>query len=466
MRKSKNKELNKIAKSGGLYVFGNIFNKAIAFVTIPIFTRFLTQEQFGIVNTYASWVSIIAVVIGLSMGQTIRNVFVDMREDLGKYISSMFTLAGINFAILFILGVCIGNHISIDTKLILLCLIEAISNFVINSLLMKYVMEEEAFKRTMLMVMPNLLGAVLSVLLIVTMRDDRQYGRIYATCLSTTVFGMSIFIYYLLKYRSFVDFKKYRYILPLSIPLVFHGLACNVLGTFDRTVITFYKGSAETGIYSLIYNLSMVASVVVSSVESVWLPKMTKGMVEKNYEKINRDIFIYTYIVTFAFCGLLTIAPELVLILGGKEYLSGLSMVLPIVASSYVMFIYSIYVNIEYFYKKTKIIAMGTFIAAGANLFLNLIFVPRWGATAAAYTTLISYVLSMLLHMINAHKIDAQYFPIRNVFIFAIVFVVTGVVSSITSMEMLIRYTILACLGAIYILVGCKKYREVCNIDE
>ena len=109
---------------------------------------------------------------------------------------------------------------------------------------------------------------------------------------------------------------------------------------------------------------------------------------------------------------------------------------------------------------------MGTFIAAGANLFLNLIFVPRWGATAAAYTTLISYVLSMLLHMINAHKIDAQYFPIRNVFIFAIVFVVTGVVSSITSMEMLIRYTILACLGAIYILVGCKKYREVCNIDE
>lgn len=461
MKIIRNKDLNRIVKNGSLYIFGNIFNKAIAFITVPIFTRLLTKEQYGIVNTYSSWVSIVAVIIGLSMGQTIRNAFVDMREDLGRYISSMFTLAGINFGILFLLGICIGNHISIDKPLIILCLLESLSNFIINSLLMKYIMEEEAVKRTLLMILPNLLGAILSVVLIMNMQEDRQYGRIFGTCLSTTVLGVGIFIYYLSKYRTFIDCKIYRYILPLSIPLVLHGLACNILGTFDRTVITYYKGSSETGVYSLIYNLSMVASVVVSSAESVWIPKMTKCMLEKNYEKTNRDIILYVYIVTFAFCGLLVIAPELVLILGGKDYLSGLNMVFPIVGASYVMFIYSIYVNVEYFYKKTKIIALGTFVAAGANLVLNFVFIPKWGAMAAAYTTLVSYALSMILHMINAHKIDAQYFPIKNIFVFIGIFVATGVISNITSNMILIRYSIMITLGTIYFIVGNRKFRRV-----
>ena len=64
-------KINNGVKIGTLYLIGNIFNKAIAFITIPIFTRLLTTEEYGIVNTYTSWASILMVIVGLSLGNSV-----------------------------------------------------------------------------------------------------------------------------------------------------------------------------------------------------------------------------------------------------------------------------------------------------------------------------------------------------------------------------------------------------------
>lgn len=450
-------KVKSVIRNGGLYIFGNLFNKAIAFITVPIFTRLLTTEEYGIVNTYTSWVSLLAVFVGLSLGQTIRNAFVDMRKDLGKYISSIFTLAGLNFGLICMVYMLVSKHIALPPLIVWLCLIESLANFVVNSLLMKYVMEEEAVKRTLLMVLPNLLGAILSVILISMLQGERHYGRIIGTCFSTVVFGIGIMAYYLIKYRSYIRKDIWQYALTLSIPLIFHGLACNILGASDRTIITYYRGAAETGVYSLIYNLSMVANVVTSSAESVWLPKMTQTLVDKNYKKTNEDIKVYVYVVTFAFCGLLTIAPELVYILGGDEYMSGLNMVFPIVASSFIMFMYSVYVNIEYFYKKTNIIAIATFVAAGLNLLLNFIFIPMFGAVAAAYTTLISYFVSFVLHSINAHRLNANIAPYKLLLPAVLVVAISGIITTVLSENIILRWGIMIVCGAIYVIICWKK---------
>ena len=84
---------NKYLRSGGLYLFGNLFNKAISFLTVPIFTRILSTEEYGVVSTYSSRVSIMAVIIGLALGNTIRNAYVDFKQDLDGYISSVFALS-------------------------------------------------------------------------------------------------------------------------------------------------------------------------------------------------------------------------------------------------------------------------------------------------------------------------------------------------------------------------------------
>lgn len=456
-------KVNSIVKNGSLYLFGNIFNKAIAFITVPIFTRLLSAQEYGIVNTYTSWVNLLAVIVGLSLGNSIRNAYVDMKEELGKYISSIYTLALVNFGIVCSIVIIFLNHIALPNELVWFCLAESIGNFAINAILFKFIMEEEAKKRTILMVCPNLIGAILSIILITMMKDNRYYGRIVATCLVNVSFGLAIILYYLMKYRTFYNKKYWAYALPITIPLVLHGISCNVLGTSDRTIITYYCGASQTGIYSLIYNLSMVAGVVTSSAESLWIPRMTRSLQKKDYKEFNGELKIYIYAVLFAFCGLLTIAHELVLFLGGQEYLAGMNMVFPIVASSFLMFIYGIYVNIEYYYKKTRMIAIATFAAAGLNVGLNYLFVPKYGAVAAAYTTLVSYFVSFLLHSINAKNIDKEAAPYKMLIIPVVIISIAGVITKMTDEQIILRWGIMILFGVVYVYYCLSVFRGYKN---
>ena len=77
---------NKNLKNGILYFLGNIFDKAIAFVTVPVFTRLMTTAEYGITSTYSSYVSVVSVIIGLELTGTIRNVYVDFHNEYEDYI--------------------------------------------------------------------------------------------------------------------------------------------------------------------------------------------------------------------------------------------------------------------------------------------------------------------------------------------------------------------------------------------
>ena len=87
------------------------------------------------------------------------------------------------------------------------------------------------------------------------------------------------------------------------------------------------------------------------------------------------------------------------------------------------------YVNVEYYYEKTLFITVNTIIAAIINVMLNAIFIPEFGYTAAAYTTLASYVCSLGLHARYANKMNnnilpfAQYIvPIIHLTVISIIF--------------------------------------------
>ena len=91
-------------------------------------------------------------------------------------------------------------------------------------------------------------------------------------------------------------------------------------------------------------------------------------------------------------------------------------------------FIYSLYVNIEFYHKKQKNIAIGTIIAAIINIVLNFVFIPIFGYVVAAYTTLIGYFCLLIIHFLFVRKMkctnwyDTKFF--MKVSIFAICSVV------------------------------------------
>ncbi|MCR5557058.1 MAG: polysaccharide biosynthesis C-terminal domain-containing protein, partial [Butyrivibrio sp.] len=112
---------------------------------------------------------------------------------------------------------------------------------------------------------------------------------------------------------------------------------------------------------------------------------------------------------------------------------------------------------IELHLKKTQYISMGTITAGVINIILNVIFIPKFGFIAAAYTTLASYFVNMFMHFfVTRFVLKVKLYD--DWFMFAAI----GVVSAISAVFMslystiIIRYALLVVICLIYVVLNWK----------
>lgn len=408
---------NNYKKAGTFYFIGNIFNKGISFLTVPIFTRILSTSDYGIVTTYNSWIGILSMIVGFALHMSVRIAAVDYKEKLDDFMSSIIlfeTLTSFGITAIVAGGIKL-LHIDSNIVLVVICILQAYASATIedysNYLMMKY----EYKARTALMILPNFISVILSVYMIkYVLASDLYLGRIIPTAVVTIFFGL-VTVFLILKKGKFRINKKYiKYAMAISAPLILHGIALNILSQSDRIMITSLAGAAQTGIYSLIYNFSMIATVITTTLEGIWVPWFINKLKLNSRDEINVVAKDYINLMTYAMVALILVAPEVVKILANESYWEGISIIPPVVLANYVIFAYSLYVNIEHYYKKTPYVTFNTIIAAASNIILNFIFIPRYGYIAAAYTTLASYFIAFILHTRYAKKLEPNLYPLKR----------------------------------------------------
>ena len=421
---------NKHLKAGSLYLIGNLFNNGIAFLTIPIFTRILSTYDYGIINTYSSWAGIFSMILGMTLHMAIRAAFIDYEEKIDGFMSSITVLTLVSTVIIstLIFTSIIVAKIDIKFTLVALCLIQGFSSAIISNYSMYLMMKYKYKARTLLLILPNLVTTIVSLIAILYVFESNKYlGKIIPSSLTSLIIAIVLLALIFNKKTGSLTTKYWKYALGVSLPMILHGLSLNILGQSDRIMLTALVGASETGVYSLIYNFSMIANVVVVSLAGVWVPWFTQKMKNREIELINEKVKLYIRIMTVVIVSIILISPEVLRILAPKEYWHGEMIIPPIIISSYIIFIYTLYVNVEHFHKKTRHIAVNTIIAASSNIVLNLIFIPRYGMYAASLTTLVSYSLSLYLHYKYSRKIEEELFPIKIIMKYLlVVLIATG----------------------------------------
>ena len=453
---------NKNMQAVGLYMIGNFFNKAISLIMLPILTRIMTTSEYGTLNTYLSWVSIFTVIVGLSLGTSYRTAVTDFKEDMPRYTSSMYGLSLVSAALTTVITLIVFSVLKLDMSIpmLLCCLAQSYMIFVIDSISTKYMMEQKYVKRTLLMAGPNLLTAIICIPMILVLDEQRYWGRIWSYVVVYVVIGTLLLISSFKEGKCFYNKTYWKYSLKYSTPLILHSLSCVILSSSDRIMLTNMRSSAETGVYSLIYNLSMVANVVTASMESVWVPWFTRKMNENKKKDINTVVVYYVEIVSVLIGIILLVSPEVIKLIAPAKFWDGMQIIMPIVLASYIAYLYSIMVDLEYFYKVTKGIAINTIVAASINIVLNFVFIPTYGAIAAAYTTVVAYTVSFILHYCQAKRLDKELFSILQFLPSIIVVIFISLISSICIDNMLARMILAVIVGIGYVLVWVKSDRK------
>lgn len=421
---------NKGMNASLLYLLATLFNKGIAFLTLPIFTRLLSTADYGMVTTYTAWVDALTVVLSLALYVSIRIAFVDFKEEKSAYLNTVITFTLALSLTLSIGAVIFGRFITdIGGIIVLLAVVHGAAAALIMDYQQYLMMDYKYVQRSMMMSLPNLFAAICSIWVIINIHPKQLYlGKIIPTASVYAVCAGVVLFQTYRKQRPHITVSHLKYGFAISLPLVFHGIALNILSQSDRTMITFLVGPDQTGIYSLVYNFSMISAVLTTALDGVWLPWFLSRMKEKEYEQINRQSKDYIEFMTIAMFGVILIGPEILKMMAAKTYWDGISIIPPIVLANYFIFMYTFFVNVEHYRKKTMGITINTVIAAVVNIGLNFIFIPLYGYVAAAYTTLASYFIAMVLHANASHKLEKNVLPTNQFVLPLIILMITTII--------------------------------------
>jgi O-antigen/teichoic acid export membrane protein len=389
-------------KAGFWYVISTILVKAVSILTTPLFSRIMTIQEYGLGATFISWYSLLLPFCSLNLAYSIGRAKLDYPTKLDTYIGSMEILSFL-FSSLFV-GTSfffikpLSNMMGLpNTALLLLGLYLLFSPailFVQNGYRYQYKYKENICIAWYIFIFSVLLSLVMMLFL----DGNKAIYRMTGLTVPSVILSCLI-LYKTGKSGQLKDVRTYwKYGLRLSVPLLLHTVSLNILSQSDQIFIMKLSGASDAGIYNLAYRYGLMLSIVTIAVGDGWLPWFHDSYYGKHYDAIRNNV--KWVVVLGCFVGLLsvTLAPEAIWVLGGAKYLNGIYCVPPIVLGILCQYIYTHYVNIELHLKKVKYVSMGTILAASVNLILNAVFIPIYGFIAAAYTTLFSYLLLLIIH--------------------------------------------------------------------
>lgn len=433
------------------YTISNLFVSALSFISTPIFTRALSKEEYGQFSNFSAWLSIVQIVLTFNFSATIARAKYDYEDEMDSFLATLVVFNNITTLVAFILVVVFPaffeNIFSMNSGYIKIMLVYIFFTPSFSYLQIKH----RIFYKYKFCVLFSISTAVIRTgvaLLCVLVMEDKLYGRISGDSLSMSVFCAMLWISILYKGKKF-KVAYLRYALLIAVPLIPHTLAGNILTTADKIMITDICGAADNAIYSLAYTISCLAAILWNSMNQAWSPWLYDNMALENKKTIKENSKLFLGIFAVLIVGILLVAPEIIWIMGGNKYYESRFLMPPVILACAFQFVYGMYVNIEIFVKKTFQISLGTVLAGVINVVLNYLLIPIYGYQAAAYTTLIGYILLWVFHYLMVKR-EKKYMDIYET---RFVLAVLTVLSFISMLMLLIYHYDIIRFGLVFIYV-------------
>ena len=147
-------------------------------------------------------------------------------------------------------------------------------------------------------------------------------------------------------------------------------------------------------------------------------------------------------------------APEIVLVLATKEYYNAIYIMPPICAGIFLISLSNMNTNVLIYHKKTKFIMISSCVAATVNVILNYFGIKMFGYMAAAYTTLIAYMILALMQGVVSTRVHrktvgdekATVYDMKYIYMLAVVTIVLCTSCILLYQHTILRYCIIAVL--------------------
>ncbi len=452
------------------FVFCNFIQKGMSVITVPIFTRILTTPEYGELNVYNSWYTIISILVALGManGMHLQGLvkFSDKRDTFTSAILGLTTVLVVAWAGVYFVFASFWNGLLELTTPQMIALLINIWTGAVFALWANAERVEYRYKALVAVTLISSLAKPIVEILMVCSFEDKVTAKVYGTVIVELVTYIWLFFEKLKKGSCFFSADIWKYSLGFCIPLVPHYLSQTLLNQADRIQIKKLLGEEEAGVYSLAYSVSLVLSILVTALNQSVTPWIFVKIKEKKEREIARTVYMLMLFVAAVSIMLIVLAPEIVFIFAPDEYKDGIWCIPPVTIGIFYTFCYSMYVKFAFYYEKKGYLVIATFSSAVLNIVLNHLLIPRFGFIAAGYTTMICYIFYSLFHYVYMMIIcrdccDGRYpYDGRILIMIQGGFTIAGLLITFFYRYALIRYGIVAALLLVLVL----KRRDIIDM--
>jgi O-antigen/teichoic acid export membrane protein len=417
-------------KNSLIYTIGTILTRGISIILVPIYTRYLSPDEYGIIDLFMILTSIVSLTIALEIHQAVVRFYQDTTDEDEKmqYVSSAFVFSIFVYSLYFIISYIFSDTFTLlildDVKYqnIFLLASGAIATgglFYFTSGQLRWQMLP---KQSVIVSIVHVL-IVASIAVYLLMVRDMKVESIFVGQIFGNIFGIFLSIYYAKKsYRFVFVYEKFKEMVLFSYPLVFSGGAIFVSLYIDRIAIKDLLGLEDLGIYGIAYRFATVASLVMMGFQSSLSPLIYKHYKEektaKNIAKLFDGFIIFAL---FVVSGSILFSKEVIVLMSTEAYYNAAILIPLLVMAVFFsnMYIFAPGMGIA---KKTKTIALISASGAIINTVLNYTMIPIFGLIGASISTLISAIVVFYLRVVLSNKYyNIEYGFVKKIFIFLFV---------------------------------------------
>lgn len=464
MEENREEDGKKTVISMVTYLIANVIGMAISLVALPVLTNLLSTAEMGIATSFITLKNIVTIILLLAMYISIDKIFVSVKDynERYKYLSSIYIFSTIVailiYIVYFIFQVPINKMLGFNTQMMTLMVLMCILINGCTLMVANWNFCNKAKYTFLYNLLASPISQILSIILVLILPSEKYLGRIIGVDFFNIVLGF-VFGIVILKKGKRAFCKNYiKESLQISLPMIPHLLSQIFLSSCDLLMIKSIVGEASAGIYSVAYTISNILYTISLQIFKPWSPWVYRRIENKETDSIKENSKLIMHIVWIFCIGIFTIAPELIKLFINSEYGEASLIVPPICLGIFFQMMYTFFYDIEYYHKKNKQIAIFSVITAVINIILNYVAIHIWGYQAAAYTTIVSYMILCILHYFGMRKIDkTQYYDLKTLLVLSSVLILITLANVIFNNSILIRYIILTFSG-IYILI---RYREL-----
>ena len=411
--------LKQLAGETAIYGFSSILARILNFLFVPIYTRTLTQMQYGVVTEFMAYIAILQVVLVLGLETGCFRYANKEGEDPRKvYSGALLTVFGLNLAFLACM-VAFSEPLSAlmeyagYKRLIIYVAAILFCDSITAILFAKLRQEHKAVKFAVLKTVKILTetGANLVLFFVWPAQPDFTYP-IFAILVSC-VLCLLLFVPDVVRLRLVWDGALVKRMLVYSLPLMIAALPGVANDFLDRVLFRFFDTSsaqwqATLGVYQAAVKLAVIMNLFIQMFRYAAEPFFFQRAKDKGSKELYAVVMEYFT----AFCGLVLLGVvgyiDIISLLLGRDFRVGVGVV-PVMLLSYMLL--GMLFNVSMWYKlsgKTNMAIWITLAGLLVTIVVNVVFMPRFSYWASAFGHLASYLVMFVL----SAYLGSRYYPI------------------------------------------------------